>query len=293
MGPASASRPSQLLAPAGIVVGGIPITLLDTAGMRESVDLVEQVGGLPGLVESVSETGACCTWQLGGGAAQACCGSVCSLPRGLLLLLRTPMQIGVERSVAAARQADICLMVVDAEAGWTADDTTIFQQMFGGSSGSSGSEEGSARDSGSNGGSSSRRNAAPALLVLNKTDLAAAAAQQQNGSNGNGSSSGGGDAAAGVPQDVRACFAAVVQTSAATLAGMEELRQAVLDLAGAPQVRASCSTLAVRCSVSVQVEAVGCRSSLPVPLTCAVLPGPAAPAASPRRRELGCERAAG
>lgn len=32
--------------PAGIVIGGIPITLLDTAGMRESVDLVEQVGSL-------------------------------------------------------------------------------------------------------------------------------------------------------------------------------------------------------------------------------------------------------
>lgn len=51
---------------AGLVMGGVPITLLDTAGLRESSDKVER--------------------------------------------------IGVERSLAAAKQADIVLMVMDAQA---------------------------------------------------------------------------------------------------------------------------------------------------------------------------------
>lgn len=56
----------------------MPITLLDTAGLRQSGDLVER--------------------------------------------------IGVERSLAAARAADIVLMVVDAQAGWCDADAGIFQQ---------------------------------------------------------------------------------------------------------------------------------------------------------------------
>lgn len=50
---------------AGVTVGGIPVTLLDTAGMREAVDAAEQ--------------------------------------------------IGVQRSAAAARAADIVIMVTDAQ----------------------------------------------------------------------------------------------------------------------------------------------------------------------------------
>jgi tRNA modification GTPase len=65
---------------AGIVLGGIPVTLLDTAGLREAEDKVEK--------------------------------------------------IGVERSVAAARAADVVVMVVDGEVGWEAEDDQIFKNLI-------------------------------------------------------------------------------------------------------------------------------------------------------------------
>ncbi|EFN58878.1 hypothetical protein CHLNCDRAFT_19706, partial [Chlorella variabilis] len=120
---------------AGVVIGGIPITLLDTAGLRESVDLVEQ--------------------------------------------------IGVERSMAAARQADIVLMVLDAQAGWTPGDAEIAAQITPAAAGA---------------------------------DASSAARQL------------------GVPPAVGSRFAAVVSTSAATREGLQDLQQAVLSLAGAPQL---------------------------------------------------------
>lgn len=188
---------SPLATCAGIVIGGVPITLLDTAGLRESGDLVEQ--------------------------------------------------IGVERSLAAARQADIVLMVVDGQSGWTDGDADIFQTVFG--AGAARGERGLASDwgsgdEGSDGANSSNgstagggggRGGPPALLVLNKSDLAAQQAQQRDGAQGGGD--GAAAAAAGVPAPAVAQFAAVVQTSAATKQGLEELRSAVLQLAGAPQVR--------------------------------------------------------
>ncbi|GAX77543.1 hypothetical protein CEUSTIGMA_g4987.t1 [Chlamydomonas eustigma] len=66
---------------AGLVVGGVPVTLLDTAGIRDSSDVVER--------------------------------------------------LGVERSQAAAAQADIVVMVIDAQVGWTQEDTDIFHSLWG------------------------------------------------------------------------------------------------------------------------------------------------------------------
>ena len=62
-----------------LVVGGIPVQVLDTAGIRETEDKVEK--------------------------------------------------IGVERSRAAAKQADLVLLTIDAESGWTAGDREIYEQV--------------------------------------------------------------------------------------------------------------------------------------------------------------------
>ncbi|MEG4574402.1 tRNA uridine-5-carboxymethylaminomethyl(34) synthesis GTPase MnmE [Microcoleus sp. N3A4] len=62
-----------------LVVGGIPVQVLDTAGIRETEDKVEK--------------------------------------------------IGVERSRAAAKQADLVLLTIDAASGWTEGDSEIYQQV--------------------------------------------------------------------------------------------------------------------------------------------------------------------
>lgn len=62
-----------------LVVKGIPVQVLDTAGIRETEDRVEQ--------------------------------------------------IGVERSRSAARSADLVLLILDAEAGWTLSDEQIYAQV--------------------------------------------------------------------------------------------------------------------------------------------------------------------
>ncbi|HEY9617897.1 MAG TPA: tRNA uridine-5-carboxymethylaminomethyl(34) synthesis GTPase MnmE, partial [Microcoleaceae cyanobacterium] len=81
-----------------LVVGGIPIQVLDTAGIRDTDDRVEQ--------------------------------------------------IGVERSRAAAQSADLVLLTIDAESGWTTADQEIYEQVHD----------------------------RPLILVLNKIDLATSSA---------------------------------------------------------------------------------------------------------------------
>jgi len=62
-----------------LVVGGIPVQVLDTAGIRDAVDQVEQ--------------------------------------------------LGIERSRAAAQTADLVLLMLDAEAGWTEADQQLYEQV--------------------------------------------------------------------------------------------------------------------------------------------------------------------
>jgi len=81
-----------------LVVGGIPVQVLDTAGIRAATDRVEQ--------------------------------------------------IGVERSRAAANRADLVLLTIDAQAGWTPEDQAIYAQV----------------------------EPQPLILVLNKVDLVSAGA---------------------------------------------------------------------------------------------------------------------
>jgi tRNA modification GTPase len=77
-----------------LIVGGIPVQVLDTAGIRETEDTVEK--------------------------------------------------IGVERSRHAAKLADLILLTIDAQAGWTLQDEEIYRQV----------------------------QHRPLILVINKTDLA-------------------------------------------------------------------------------------------------------------------------
>lgn len=88
---------------AGITVSGIPVTLLDTAGIRETVDIVEKIGHHRSLV--------CFTYQL-----------------HVSISTRFP-SAGVERSEAVARGADIILMTISAEDGWTSEDTMLIDRI--------------------------------------------------------------------------------------------------------------------------------------------------------------------
>lgn len=101
-------------------MGGVPVSLLDTAGMREASDVVEQ--------------------------------------------------LGVQRSRTAATAADIAIMVVDAQVGWTPEDQIIYDQLWGrASAANSPSGEGPAAKGPS---AKSPVITSPSILVWNKVDLA-------------------------------------------------------------------------------------------------------------------------
>lgn len=132
---------------ADIVVGGIPVTLLDTAGLRVTEDEVEK--------------------------------------------------IGVERSLAASKSADVVVHVVDALHGWTQDDTEILMDMFGGND--------------------DQQYMPPMLLVINKSDLATRGVDS-------------------VPRDILSRFSDSVVTSASSGAGIDTLHDTLLKLVGAPDM---------------------------------------------------------
>lgn len=88
---------------AGITVSGIPVTLLDTAGIRETIDIVEKIGHHLSLVYF----------------------NYC-----LHVSISTRfLSAGVERSEAVARGADVILMTISAVDGWTSEDTMLLDRI--------------------------------------------------------------------------------------------------------------------------------------------------------------------
>ncbi|MGD1903509.1 MAG: tRNA uridine-5-carboxymethylaminomethyl(34) synthesis GTPase MnmE [Geitlerinemataceae cyanobacterium] len=144
-----------------LVVGGIPIQVLDTAGIRDTADTVER--------------------------------------------------IGVDRSQAAARQADLVLLVFDAARGWTEAERDIYQRV----------------------------GDRPVILVANKVDIAPALQLHQLGAKLH----------ADLP-DLSAELAEsladrLVTTSAAESKGIADLERAILRLARTQQIRAADLDIAI------------------------------------------------
>ena len=106
-------------------------------------------------------------------------------------------KIGVERSRAAARSADLLLLVIEAPRGWTGGDRAIYEQIR-------------AADP--------DRPLPPTILVVNKIDLVAPETISSL-----------------LPQD----FAQVVYTAAAEGRGIDDLEQAILQIARSGRVQAA------------------------------------------------------
>lgn len=164
---------------ADISVGGIPVRLLDTAGMRTTSDLVES--------------------------------------------------IGVKRSEAAARGADIILLVMSAPDGWTVEEDSIFDQIWRpqppasarvtpGAGRLAGPMSVTVKD-GSDSQENVSKNAptAPAILVINKSDCAVPSMVV-------------------IPPRAHGVFQHSVSTSALSGHGLADLEEAILKMVGIGEV---------------------------------------------------------
>jgi tRNA modification GTPase len=154
-------------------VGGIMVNLLDTAGICNTLDIVEK--------------------------------------------------IGIERSKAVAKGADVVVMVISASDGWTPDDSTIFQQFWGTDSSSSQTQPSTsgvlagpmAAPTNNVSVTTEARKVVevPSILVVNKVDRAAVSSVV-------------------LPEVVEHVFFKKVAACAIQQVGMQELDIAILDLVG-------------------------------------------------------------
>jgi tRNA modification GTPase len=154
-----------------LVVGGIPVQVLDTAGIRETEDKVEK--------------------------------------------------IGVDRSRAAAKQADLVLLTIDAESGWTEEDSEIYEQV----------------------------KHRQLIIIINKIDLVKAipelpftpAPPRYQARPGNADSY----APPQINNPANSQIHAIVNTAAALDRGIEDLETAILDAVSADNLQAANSDLAI------------------------------------------------
>lgn len=178
----------------------------------------------------------------------------------------------MERSRAVAQAADIVIMVVDAVDGWQEEDTLVLQALMGGGGGNGVGSDGEQEEEENTGvvdvGGGDEEgmvmmtargsNIPPALLVINKVDLQETVVSG-DGINGNAHSRSNIEQSDGnsppsppasppsstnvasaynVPAACRAAFVDIVATSALEGRGVDALGQAVLKLAGAPELAA-------------------------------------------------------
>lgn len=145
----------------GIVVGGLSVTLLDTAGIRQTNDVVEK--------------------------------------------------LGVQRSEAAAKGADVVLMVISAPDGWTVEDESIFEQIWGCESEVAMEQSTSLSTGAESMEPPTKAHGAPAVLVINKVDKSSSTNVI-------------------LPEKVSRKFRKVVPTCAPQRVGLQSLEEALLDM---------------------------------------------------------------
>jgi tRNA U34 5-carboxymethylaminomethyl modifying GTPase MnmE/TrmE len=233
---------------AGVTVGGIPVTLLDTAGMREAVDAAEQIG----VQRSAAAARAADIVIMVTDAQVRAAADVVFVAAVLAI-------VGIRRWVWA-RRLGACMRIenladanfVRLQAGWTADDATVLQQLR------------PLVDS------DSAAQYPPLLLLVNKCDLAAPSGSLDHATadrlTANGMSLAADSSAATgalpqgspaampgastpaasttdatLPAAVRSAASAVVHTSAKTGEGLQALKQAVLTLTDTPQLSGGAS----------------------------------------------------
>ena len=182
----------------GLLPGGVPVTLLDTAGVRDAIRAAAAVTGGTSTASSSSSSSA----ALDAARIEA---------------------LGVARAAEAAAGADVVALVFDASRGWTAEDAEALAGVR-----RALSEKASTSAPGDS--DASLRPPPPAVLVENKRDVV-----KVQGSEVSSSSSSSSPPPTSLALDGPA-FASVVSVSAVTGEGLPQLGAALAAAVGLPTV---------------------------------------------------------